>query len=119
MLELKSSLSMASENLIEELHFENLVIKVDAQDFFKLKNQKFHVGTISWKNCEINDLQRTMWYQEVDAAQKQIVDRVCIENCRILGLNSGKSGLFGRFYPNRMPRYMPLNLETRLSTPMI
>ena len=31
---------MASENLIEELHFENLVIKVDAQDFFKLKNQK-------------------------------------------------------------------------------
>lgn len=45
-LELKSSLSMESENLIEELHFENLVIKVDVRDFFKLKNQKFHVGTI-------------------------------------------------------------------------
>lgn len=40
-------------------------------------------------------MKRTMWYQEVDADQKQIVDRVCIENCRILGLNSGKSGLFG------------------------
>lgn len=94
-LELKSSLSMANEEMIEALHFENLVIKVDADDFFKFKNQKFHVGTISWKNCEISDLKRTMWYQEVDAAQKQIVDKVIIDDCRILGLNSGKSGLFG------------------------
>ena len=94
-LELKSSLSMASENLIEELHFENLVIKVDVRDFFKLKNQKFHVGTILWKNCEINDLQRTMWYQEVDADQKQIVDKIVIEDCRFMGLNSGGSWLFG------------------------
>ena len=94
-LELKSSLSMESENLIEELHFENLVIKVDVRDFFKLKNQKFHVGTILWKNCEINDLQRTMWYQEVDADQKQIVDKIVIEDCRFMGLNSGGSGLFG------------------------
>ncbi|MGN8991621.1 DUF5123 domain-containing protein [Bacteroides clarus] len=94
-LELKSSLSISSADFIEAFHFENLVIKVDAQDFFKFKNQEFHIGTISWKNCEINDLQRTMWYQEVDAAQKQTVNKIVIEDCRFFGLNSNESGLFG------------------------
>ncbi len=94
-LELKSSLSVSSTDFIEAFHFENLVIKVDAQDFFKFKNQEFHIGTISWKNCEINDLQRTMWYQEVDAAQKQTVNKIVIEDCRFFGLNSSESGLFG------------------------
>ena len=81
--------------IIEAFHFENLKIKVTTSDFFKFKNQAFHVSTISWKNCEISDLVRTMWYQEVDAAQKQIADHIVIENCRFLGLNSGGSGLFG------------------------
>ena len=36
-----------------------------------------------------------MWYQEVDADQKQIVDKIVIEDCRFMGLNSGGSGLFG------------------------
>lgn len=94
-LELKSSLSVSSADDIEAFRFENLVIKVDAQDFFKFKNQEFHIGTISWKNCEINDLQRTMWYQGVDAAQKQTVNKIVIEDCRFFGLNSGESGLFG------------------------
>lgn len=94
-LELKSSLSVSSTDFIEAFHFENLVIKVDAQDFFKFKNQEFHIGTISWKNCEINDLQRTMWYQEVNAAQKQTVNKIVIEDCRFFGLNSSESGLFG------------------------
>lgn len=94
-LELKSSLSISSADFIEAFHFENLVIKVDAQDFFKFKNQEFHIGTVSWKNCEINDLQRTMWYQEVDAAQKQTVNKIVIEDCRFFGLNSSESGLFG------------------------
>lgn len=94
-LELKSSLSVSSTDDIEAFRFENLVIKVDAQDFFKFKNQEFHIGTISWKNCEINDLQRTMWYQGVDAAQKQTVNKIVIEDCRFFGLNSGESGLFG------------------------
>lgn len=94
-LELKSSLSISSADFIEAFHFENLVIKVDAQDFFKFKNQGFHIGTISWKNCEINDLQCTMWYQEVDAAQKQIVNKIVIDDCRFFGLNSSGSGLFG------------------------
>lgn len=94
-LELKSSLSVSSTDDIEAFRFENLVIKVDAQDFFKFKNQEFHIGTISWKNCEINDLQRTMWYQEVDAAQKQIVNKIVIDDCRFFGLNSSGSGLFG------------------------
>ena len=70
-------------------------IKVTTSDFFKFKNQAFHVATISWKNCEISDLVRTMWYQEVDADQKQIADNIVIEDCRFLGLNSGGSGLFG------------------------
>lgn len=94
-LELKSSLSVSSTDDIEAFRFENLVIKVDAQDFFKFKNQEFHIGTISWKNCDINDLQRTMWYQEVDAAQKQTVNKIVIEDCRFFGLNSSGSGLFG------------------------
>lgn len=94
-LELKSSLSVSSADDIEAFRFENLVIKVDAQDFFKFKNQEFHIGTISWKNCEINDLQRTMWYQETNADRQQTVDKVLIENCRFFGLNSGKSGFFG------------------------
>ena len=94
-LELKSSLSVSSTDDIEAFRFENLVIKVDAQDFFKFKNQEFHIGTISWKNCEINDLQRTMWYQEVNAAQKQTVNKIVIEDCRFFGLNSNESGLFG------------------------
>ena len=94
-LELKSSLSVSSTDDIEAFRFENLVIKVDAQDFFKFKNQEFHIGTISWKNCEINDLQRTMWYQEVNAAQKQTLNKIVIEDCRFFGLNSNESGLFG------------------------
>lgn len=94
-LELKSSLSVSSADDIEAFRFENLVIKVDAQDFFKFKKQEFHIGTILWKNCEINDLQRTMWYQEVDAAQKQTVNKIVIEDCRFFGLNSNESGLFG------------------------
>lgn len=81
--------------MIEAFHFENLKIKVTTSDFFKFKNQAFHISTISWKNCELSDLVRTMWYQEVDADQKQIVDRIVIEDCRFLGLNSGGSGLFG------------------------
>lgn len=81
--------------LIETFHFENLKIKVTTSDFFKFKNQAFHVSTISWKNCEISDLARTMWYQEVDADQKQVVDHLVIEDCRFFGLNSNGSGLFG------------------------
>lgn len=81
--------------IIEALHFENLKIKVTDSDFFKFKNQAFHVAAIIWKNCEISDLARTMWYQEVDAPQKQVVDRIVIENSRFLGLNSSGSGLFG------------------------
>ncbi|WP_417008673.1 DUF5123 domain-containing protein [Bacteroides congonensis] len=81
--------------IIEAFHFENLKIKVTTSDFFKFKNQAFHVSTISWKNCEISDLGRTMWYQEVDAPQKQVVDNIVIENCRFFGLNSSKSGMFG------------------------
>ena len=95
MLELKSSLSVSSVDVIEAFHFENLVIKVDALDFFKFKNQEFHIGTIFWKNCEINDLQRTMWYQEVDGDGKQTVEKVVIEDCRFFGLNSSESGFFG------------------------
>lgn len=81
--------------IIEAFHFENLKIKVTTSDFFKFKNQAFHVSTFSWKNCEISDLARTMWYQEVDADQKQVVDHMVIEDCRFFGLNSNGSGLFG------------------------
>lgn len=81
--------------IIEAFHFENLKIKVTTSDFFKFKNQAFHVSTFSWKNCEVSDLVRTMWYQEVDGDQKQVVDNIIIEDCRFLGLNSTGSGMFG------------------------
>lgn len=81
--------------IIEAFHFENLKIKVTDDNFFKFKNQAFHVKTFSWKNCEISDLKRTMWYQEVDGAKKQVADNIVIEDCRFFGLNSSKSGLFG------------------------
>ena len=84
-----------ADAIIEAFHFENLKIKVTDDNFFKFKNQAFHVTTFSWKNCEISDLVRTMWYQEVDAPQKQIADKIVIENCRFFGLNSLLSGLFG------------------------
>ena len=44
--------------IIEAFHFENLKIKVTTSDFFKFKNQAFHVSTISWKNCE----NQRIWY---------------------------------------------------------
>ena len=34
--------------------------------FLQTENQKFHVGTISWKQTVKLNLQRTMWYQEAD-----------------------------------------------------
>lgn len=93
------------DNKIDAIHFENLNIKVTDSDFFKFKNQFFHVKEISWKNCEINDLVRTMWYQEVNAGLAQTVDKLVIDNCRFFGLNSGSSGLFGLSTKQDAPIY--------------
>lgn len=94
-VELKDPLSLSNTERIENIAFENLVFKMSTSDFFKFKNQEFHVGTISWRNCEINDLGRTMWYQEVNGDLKQTVEKIVVEGCRFMGLNSTKSGLFG------------------------
>lgn len=99
------SINCPGDNILEAFHFENLKIKVTDNDFFKFKHQAFHVTTISWKNCEISDLKRTMWYQEVDAAKKQVVDNILIENCRFFGLNSAESGLFGLSTKQDAPVY--------------
>lgn len=96
-IETSLSLSTGKDSKIEEVLFENLIISMGdgANDFFKFKNQEFHVGTIKWKNCQISDLGRTMWYQEVDGDNKQTVDCITVDECRFFGINSGGSGLFG------------------------
>lgn len=96
-IETSLSLSTGKDSKIEEVLFENLIISMGdgTNDFFKFKNQEFHVGTIKWKNCQISDLGRTMWYQEVDGDDKQTVDCITVDECRFFGINSGGSGLFG------------------------
>ena len=97
-LKIETSLSLSTGTVtINEVLFENLIISMGdgTNDFFKFKNQEFHVGTIKWKNCQISDLGRTMWYQEVDGDGKQTVDCITVDGCRFFGINSGKSGLFG------------------------
>lgn len=93
------------DNKIDAVHFENLNIKTTDSDFFKFKNQHFHVKEISLKSCDINDLGRTMWYQEVNAALAQTVDNMIIDDCRFFGLNSGGSGLFGLSTKQDAPIY--------------
>lgn len=90
------SISTGDEK-IDAIHFENLNIKVTDADFFKFKNQHFHVGEISLKNCDVNNLGRTMWYQEVNADYAQEVDNFILDNCRFMNLNanSNNSGLLG------------------------
>lgn len=63
-LELKSSLSVSSADDIEAFRFGELGDKGGCAGFFKFKNQEFHIGTISWKNCEINDC-NVPWYQKL------------------------------------------------------
>lgn len=96
-LNIESSLSLLTDagGKIDEILFENLIIDMGADDFFKFKHQEFHVGTITLKNCQISDLGRTMWYQEVDEDNKQTVDCITVDGCRFFGINSEKSGLFG------------------------
>ena len=101
------------DNKIDAVHFENLNIKTTDSDFFKFKNQHFHVKEISLKGCDINDLGRTMWYQEVNAKLAQTVDNLIIEDCRFFGLNSGSSGLFGLSTKQDAPIY---NIVFRNST---
>ena len=85
----------SGDNVLEAFYFENLHIKVTDSDFLKFKNQYFHVNEITLKNCEIRDLGRTMWYQEVNAGQAQTVERFVIDNCRFYGLNHSRSGFIG------------------------
>ncbi len=108
------NMSMSSgDNKIDAVHFENLNIKTTDSDFFKFKNQFFHVKEISLKGCNVSDLRRTMWYQEVNAKLAQTVDNLIIDDCRFFGLNSGSSGLFGLSTKQDAPIY---NIVFRNST---
>lgn len=108
------NMSISNANsTIDAIHFENLNIKVTDSDFLKFKNQSFHVREISLKNCEIHDLVRTMWYQEVDGARKQVLDNFIIEDCRFFGLNHPKSGFIGLSTKQDAPIH---NIEFRNST---
>ena len=81
------SLNTGSET-IEAVHFENLNIECDDSDFFKFKNQEFHVDEISFKNCELRDLRRCMWYQETNADGQQTVGSFIIEDSRFINIHS-------------------------------
>ena len=98
---------------IDGYFFENLTIKVTDSDFFKFKNQYFHVKDMSFKNCEISDLGRTMWYQEVNAPLAQVLDRLTIDNCRFYNLDHSRSGFIGLSTKQDAPIY---NIVMRNST---
>ncbi len=92
-------------NTIDAIHFENINIKVTDSDFLKFKNQFFHVKDIILKNCVMNDLPRTMWYQEVNAGLAQVVDNFIIEDCRFFNLDHSKSGFIGLSTKQDAPIY--------------
>ncbi len=93
------------DNTIDAIHFENVKIKVTDSDFLKFKNQFFHVKNIVLKNCELNDLPRTMWYQEVNAGLAQVVDNFIIEDCRFFNLDHSKSAFIGLSTKQDAPIY--------------
>lgn len=85
---------ISMKGTMDEVRFENL--NINGKDrFFKLKNQEFHVGEIAFVNCWFNDFSGTMWYQETNAANQQVVDNLTFESCRFINLQLGKSALFG------------------------
>lgn len=85
---------ISMKGTMDEIRFENL--NIDGKDrFFKLKNQEFHVGEIAFVNCWFNNFSGTMWYQETNAANQQVVENLTFQDCRFINLQLGKSALFG------------------------
>ena len=68
---------------IDEIRFENLQLQPVRDRLFNLRNQKFHVGTIAFVNCAINNWSGSIWANTAAADNEQIVDNVVMDNCRL------------------------------------
>lgn len=86
--------NISMKGTMSAVHFENLDV-AGKDRFFKLKNQEFHVGEIAFVNCDFNNFNGTLWYQETNADYQQVVDCVRFEGTCFTGLVTGKSALFG------------------------
>ncbi len=80
--------NITMEGNISEIRFENLTIKPTKDRIFNLRNQKFHVGTIAFVNCAINNWSGSIWANTAAADNEQIVDNVIMDNCRLTQLTT-------------------------------
>ncbi len=80
------NISMAGN--IDFISFENLEMKPAKDRIFNLRSEEFHVGEISFENCDINNWSGTMWTSSVSKDNVQTVDRVKMNGCRLTNLTT-------------------------------
>lgn len=73
---------------LDYVRFEGLDINVTDSYTFRLGQTPFHVGELLFKNCNMNNLKRCMWYAEVSIADQQFVDNLILDDCRLLNYNA-------------------------------
>lgn len=81
----KNSLIIFTGN-VGGVHFKNLKIQ-DTGRVFQFKGQHFDVDTISFVNCEFENLAGVLWYQNDPKADNvEIVRNLIIDNCRFYNI---------------------------------
>ncbi|MDE6334433.1 MAG: hypothetical protein K2L77_07280 [Muribaculaceae bacterium] len=80
--------NITMEGNISEIRFENLTLRPTKDRIFNLRNQKFHVGTIAFVNCAINNWSGSIWANTAAADNEQIVDNVIMDNCRLTQIST-------------------------------
>ncbi len=81
----KNSLIIFTGN-VGGVHFENVKIQ-DTGRVFQFKGQHFEVDTISFVNCEFENLAGVFWYQNNPKADNvEIIHNLIIDNCRIYNI---------------------------------
>lgn len=96
------SISMTGD--LSEIHFENLNFSAGDR-FFNLRNQEFNIKNISFKNCEWDKWNGTLWYQITSEPKQQTVNTISMEGCKILNYTSGRSALWGLSTKQTAPVY--------------
>lgn len=96
--------NITMEGNISEIRFENLTLRPTKDRIFNLRNQKFHVGTIAFVNCAINNWSGSIWANTAAADNEQIVDNVIMDNCRLTQLST-TSCLWNNTTRNAAPIY--------------
>lgn len=78
----------AEKAMIDNIHFENLIIEDHAR-VFEFKKQLCEVNTISFVNCEFPNWGTVpLWYQQA-SDYNQIIHNFIFDNCRILNIDEG------------------------------